>query len=48
MLKGLHGNRRAQLSLGFAAGIIFGFLLQKGGATRYDVIVGQLLLTDFT
>jgi hypothetical protein len=23
-------------------------LLQKGGATKYDVIVGQLLLTDFT
>jgi uncharacterized protein len=29
-------------------GIAFGFLLQKGGATKYDVIVGQLLLTDFT
>lgn len=27
---------------------MFGFLLQKGGATKYDVIVGQLLLTDFT
>jgi len=23
-------------------------LLQKGGVTRYDVIIGQLLLTDFT
>ena len=29
-------------------GILFGFLLQKGGATKHDVIVGQLLLTDFT
>jgi hypothetical protein len=29
-------------------GIIFGFLLQKGGVTKYDVIIGQLLLTDFT
>jgi hypothetical protein len=29
-------------------GIVFGFLLQKGGATKYDVIVGQLLLSDFT
>ncbi|MFO7917403.1 MAG: YeeE/YedE thiosulfate transporter family protein, partial [Anaerolineae bacterium] len=31
-----------------AFGIVFGFLLQKGGATKYDVIMGQLLLTDFT
>jgi len=29
-------------------GIVFGFLLQKGGVTKYDVIIGQLLLTDFT
>lgn len=33
---------------GLAFGIAFGFLLQKGGATKYDVIVGQLLFTDFT
>lgn len=33
---------------GLGFGIVFGFLLQKGGATKYDVIVGQLLLTDFT
>lgn len=33
---------------GLTFGIAFGFLLQKGGATKYDVIVGQLLLTDFT
>lgn len=33
---------------GLLFGIVFGFLLQKGGATKYDVIVGQLLLTDFT
>jgi uncharacterized membrane protein YedE/YeeE len=29
-------------------GVMFGFLLQKGGVTNYDVIIGQLLLTDFT
>jgi hypothetical protein len=29
-------------------GIVFGFLLQKGGVTKYDVIIGQLLLEDFT
>jgi len=33
---------------GFLFGVIFGFLLQKGGATKYNVIVGQLLLDDFT
>ena len=38
----------SSLLLGLAFGIVFGFLLQKGGATKYDVIVGQLLLTDFT
>ena len=37
-----------QLFLGLLIGIIFGFLLQKGGATKYDVIVGQLLLIDHT
>lgn len=36
------------LILGLIFGIIFGFLLQKGGATKYDVIIGQLLLEDFT
>ncbi len=38
----------APLFWGLAFGIAFGFLLQKGGATKYDVIVGQLLLTDHT
>jgi uncharacterized protein len=38
----------APLLWGLAFGMAFGFLLQKGGATKYDVIVGQLLLTDFT
>jgi hypothetical protein len=33
---------------GLAIGLVFGFLLQKGGVTKYDVIVGQLLLEDFT
>jgi hypothetical protein len=39
---------RTPLLWGLAFGIVFGFLLQKGGATEYNVIVGQLLLTDFT
>jgi len=48
MLTKLHTNKRLQLVLGLVAGIAFGFLLQKGGVTTYDVILGQLLLTDFT
>lgn len=48
MLKRLQAQKNAQLVIGLGAGILFGFLLQKGGATYYDVIIGQLLLTDFT
>ncbi len=39
---------RRPLFFGLGFGILFGFLLHKGGATKYNVIVGQLLLTDFT
>ena len=48
MLKELHIKNKIQLVIGLVIGIIFGFLLQKGGVTKYDVIIGQLLLTDFT
>jgi len=41
-------SNKAQLIWGLLIGIVFGFLLQKGGATKYDVIVGQLLLIDHT
>jgi uncharacterized protein len=41
-------QQRTQLLWGLLFGVLCGFLLQKGGATRYDVIVGQLLLEDFT
>ena len=44
----LSTKNRTPLVWGFLFGIIFGFLLQKGGVTKYDVIVGQLLLNDFT
>ncbi|MDP2128879.1 MAG: YeeE/YedE thiosulfate transporter family protein, partial [Pseudohongiella sp.] len=37
-----------QLVLGFAFGLVFGFLLQKGGVAKYEVLLGQFLLTDFT
>lgn len=48
MLTTLHSNGKIQLVLGLLLGICFGFLLQKGGATTYDVIIRQLLLEDFT
>jgi hypothetical protein len=48
MLTHFHAQKGIQLTLGLMMGVIFGFLLQKGGATNYDVIIGQLLLTDFT
>lgn len=48
MLKTLHAKKLAQLLIGLLIGIGFGFLLQKGGVTTYDVIIGQLLLSDFT
>lgn len=41
-------NNLSPMAWGLAFGVVFGFLLQKGGATKYDVILGQLLLTDFT
>lgn len=37
-----------KLILGLATGIVFGFLLQKGRVAKFDVIVGQLLLRDWT
>ncbi|PWR73053.1 YeeE/YedE thiosulfate transporter family protein [Methanospirillum lacunae] len=48
MFEKLHRKSTIQLILGLIFGIGFGFLLQKGGVTSYDVIIGQLLLTDFT
>lgn len=37
-----------QLVLGAIFGVLFGFLLQKGGVAKYHVLVGTLLLEDFT
>ena len=33
---------------GVLLGLGFGFLLQKGGVGKYNVLIGQLLLQDFT
>jgi uncharacterized membrane protein YedE/YeeE len=38
----------AELILGLITGFCFGFLLQKGRVAKYQVIMGQLLLKDFT
>ena len=47
MLEHLFADPRTLL-LGALTGLIFGFLLQKGGVTRYNVIVDQFRLRDFT
>lgn len=36
------------LLLGLVFGVVFGFLLQKGGVAKFHVLIGQLLLVDFT
>lgn len=41
-------NKTRQLLWGLLFGIIFGFLLQKGGVAKYHVLMGMLLLRDFT
>jgi hypothetical protein len=41
-------KKRNQLLLGFIFGIAFGFLLQKGGVAKYHILLGVLLLEDFT
>jgi uncharacterized membrane protein YedE/YeeE len=36
------------LLLGALTGLVFGFLLQRGGLTRFHTILGQFLFRDFT
>jgi uncharacterized protein len=37
-----------KLALGFITGLLFGVLLQKGRVAKFQVILGQLLLQDWT
>lgn len=37
-----------KLILALVAGLAFGFLLQKGGAAKFNILIGQLLLQDWT
>jgi hypothetical protein len=48
MIERIRNNRRLQLLLGLLVGICFGFLLQRAGITRYERLLGQLLLQDWT
>lgn len=48
MFDTLYRKKNLQIMIGLIIGIVFGFLLHKGGVTKYDVIIGQLLLVDFT
>lgn len=48
MIEDLRQKKGLQLIIGLLIGVCFGFLLQKGGITRYHIIIGQLLLKDFT
>lgn len=41
-------SRASGVIAGLAFGVIFGFLLQKGGVADYDVLIGSLRLTDPT
>ncbi|HOT94309.1 MAG TPA: YeeE/YedE thiosulfate transporter family protein [Methanoregulaceae archaeon] len=47
-LDDIRSNRPVQMGLALLFGIVFGFLLVRGGATHHAVIWGQLLLYDFT
>lgn len=41
-------RKQKKLAQAIIFGLMFGFLLQKGGVAKYHVLEGQLLLTDFT
>jgi len=47
-LQTIRASKPLQFGLALFFGFIFGFLLQKGGVCYYRVILGQLLLKDFT
>lgn len=42
------GPREKKILTAVVFGLAFGFLLQKGGVAKYNVLIGQLLLQDFT
>ncbi len=38
---------QGKLAAGLVFGLIFGFLLQKGGVAKFDILIGVLLLENF-
>jgi uncharacterized protein len=42
------GTAAPKLMVGVIFGLAFGFFLQKGGVGKFNVLIGQLLLQDFT
>lgn len=44
----MNSKRGASIGTAIVFGLAFGFLLQKGGVAKYNVLIGQLLLQDFT
>lgn len=38
----------SRIVLGFLAGVLFGFVLEKGSVTRFETIVNQFRFRDFT
>ncbi len=47
MFDRLHAKKKKQLFIGFFIGVAFGFLLDRGGATDFNIITEQLLLENF-
>lgn len=47
-LDGQPSRKRQHLALALLLGLAFGFLLQKGGVAKYHVLIGVLLLEDWT
>ena len=43
-----HSRKKIQLVIALIIGILFGFLLQKGNVTKFDIIIKQLLFTNNT
>ncbi len=41
------GASPGKLAAGLVFGVIFGFLLQKGGVAKFDILIGVLLLENF-
>lgn len=46
--KTVQSSSWSKLLKGVLFGLVFGFLLQKGGVGKFNVLIGQLLLQDFT